>query len=99
MRNGYKKFISKIDPCTRSTTAIPKILDLDSVCVNDLTALHIVAYGGAPHSLWEAFTWRTTVQGHYYWRDRAQEFTPLSDDDMDYLRSLYEYWRDRDSNS
>lgn len=99
MRNGYKKFIRKIDPCTRSTTAISKILDLGSVCVNDLTALHIVAYGGVAECLWEAFTWRTTVQGHHYWRNRAGEYVPLSDDDMDYLKSLYGYWRDRDSNS
>ena len=98
MRNGYKKWISKIDPCVR-TQPSSFGYDLASVDVLDVGSLRSVILDGIEHSLWEAFNWRTTQQGHHYWRNRASEYTPLSDDDMDYLRSLYEYWRDRDSNS
>ena len=98
MRNGYKKWISKIDPCVHTK---PSSFDCDlaSVSVLDVEALRIVILDRVQHFLWEAFHWRTTQQGHTYWQNRASEYTPLSDEDMDYLHSLYNYWRDRDSNS
>ena len=98
MRNGYKKWISKIDPCVRTK---PSSFDYDLASVNvlDVAALHNVVFDRIEHFLWEAFHWRTTQQGHTYWSNRSRGYVSLSDDDMDYLRSLYEYWRDRDSNS
>ena len=98
MRNGYKKWIKKIDPYVYDQRKIPTRA-LARVSVNNLNALRQVVFKGYTYQLWDAFTWRTTQQGHDYWRNKVDGRSDLSTEDYRYLEKLYDYWRGSDSNS
>lgn len=98
MRNGYSKFIKKIDPCVRVKKSSHTGYDfsmIDVFSVDDVKR----AMKGEAESLWSAFEWRASPMGYNYWRKRAEGYALLSDEDLDYLKGMYDYARWYASNS
>jgi len=94
MRDGYSKFIKKIDPCARTRR---KSYDFHKYDFHKLDGFSFFCVkrviDGEVDSLWYAFEWLSSPQGYDYWRKRATRLEELSLEDLDYLKAMCDYMR------
>ena len=86
---SYVKFVSKIEG--KPFVSKPKAT-YDFSCVGGIRLSSLRDFlGGDIESLWRAFSWSSTPQGHRYWNRIAQGRSPMLDEDIEFCEGLLEY--------
>lgn len=87
--NGFTKFMAKLEGRpVRSTKPKWSVKDFDYVVVYCLDSLRSLC-DGYPDELEESFSWRSTPQGHEYWRSRWVGEESMSNEDWKFCDELY----------
>jgi len=87
--NGFTRFMAKLEgKPVRSSRPKWSERNLDNVVVYSSDALRSVC-DGYPDELEESFSWRSTPQGHEYWRSRWVGEEPMSTEDWEFCDELY----------
>lgn len=95
--NNFVRFMRKLDGKTVPEKRESKWDEesLRKTSIIELSSLRLAAQGRHLHLI-SAFAWRMSPQGHDYWHVREEGIEELSEEDLAFLRQLYEYHQQED---
>jgi hypothetical protein len=90
---GYSSFIKKTEGKKDNLIGMYQwdTEDLRKVEIYSLDELKLARVGGNRHHLLDAFNWRTTPQSIDHWVERYNGTQPLTQEDKQFLKELYDY--------